>query len=78
MEAGVGERPAGSQGQCSSRAVLEAAASRLGGRQGPQGDHSDQPLRGRRPREGDRGASFPGTLPQTQRPQWTGREGFGL
>lgn len=48
----VGDRPAGCWRLRSSRAVLEAGASRPRGRQGPQGDHSDQPLRGRRPRKG--------------------------
>lgn len=48
----VGDRPAGCWSLRSSRAVLEAGASRPRGRQGPQGDHSDQPLRGRRPRKG--------------------------
>ena len=52
MGAEVGDRPAGCWSLRSSRAVLEAGASRPRGRQGPQGDHSDQPLRGRRPRKG--------------------------
>lgn len=36
--------------QRSSRAALEAEARVLRGRQGPQGDHSDQSLSGRRPK----------------------------
>lgn len=46
----VGRRPDVFRRQCPSRAALEAGARALWGRQGPQGDHSDHPVRGRRPR----------------------------
>jgi hypothetical protein len=60
----VGGRLAVSRGQCPSRMVLEAEAKMLWGRQGPQGDHSDQSLRGRRPRRARALCSFPGPLNQ--------------
>lgn len=46
----VGGRPDVFRRQCPSRAVFEAGARALWGRQGPQGDHSDHSVRGRRPR----------------------------
>lgn len=64
------------RGQCPSRAVLEAGAKALWGRQGPQGDHSDHPVRGRRPTRAKGFVLISGNF-STQKAQWAGRKSSG-
>lgn len=73
----VGGRPAGSWGHRSSKAALEAGARTLAGRQGPQGDHSDQPLRGRRPRTDSVWAPSQRPSPRPRDPGAEGGRGSG-